>query len=70
MRPDMPDIERTTAGFQIVMPGCERRTLSKSTTSSDDSGQGLLAFYETPSLREKIRIRADAPMEPRRSQHR
>jgi hypothetical protein len=64
----MPDIERTTAGFQIVMPGCERRTLSKSTTSSDDSGQGLLAFYET--LREKIRIRADAPMEPRRSQHR
>ena len=39
----MPDIERTSAGFQAVIPGCERRTLPKSTTPSDDTGQGLLA---------------------------
>jgi hypothetical protein len=25
----MTEIERTSAGLQIVMPGCERRTLPK-----------------------------------------
>jgi hypothetical protein len=29
MRTDMPDIERTSAGFQAVIPGCERRTLRR-----------------------------------------
>lgn len=49
----MPDIERTSAGFQAVIPGCERRTLPKSTTSSDDTGQGLLDFYR-PLTREQL----------------
>jgi hypothetical protein len=34
----MPDIERTAAGFQTVIPECERRTLPKLTTRSDDAG--------------------------------
>jgi hypothetical protein len=36
----MPDIERPSAGFQTVIPGCERRTLPKSTTPSDDRVRG------------------------------
>ena len=66
----MPDIERTSVGFQAVIPGCERRTLPKSTTSSDDTGQGLLDFYQPPTLREKIAALADAPLQPRRMQPR
>jgi hypothetical protein len=62
----MPDIERTAAGLQAVIPGCERRTLRKSTSSSDDTGQGLLEFYRPPTLREKLATRADAPMQPKR----
>jgi hypothetical protein len=61
----MPDIERTAAGFQSVLPGCERRTLPKSTTRSDDVGQGLLEFYCPPTLREKLAIRANAPLQPK-----
>jgi hypothetical protein len=64
----MPNIERTSAGFQAVLPGCERRTLPKSTTSSDDTGQGLLDFYRPPTLREKLTALADAPLQPRRRQ--
>jgi hypothetical protein len=66
----MPDIERTSAGFQTVLPGCERRTLPKSTSASDDAGQGLLDFYRPPTLREKLATLADAPMQPRRPQSR
>jgi hypothetical protein len=47
----MSEIERTPAGLQIVIPGCERRTLPKSTTPVDESGQGLLLFYKSPTLR-------------------
>ena len=50
----MPDIEGTSAGFQAVIPGCERRTLPKSTKSFDATGQGLLEFYRPPTLREKL----------------
>jgi hypothetical protein len=70
MRIVMVGIERTTAGFQAVIPGCERRTLPKSTTSSDDTGQGLLDFYRPPTLREKLAALADAPMQPRRFRRR
>jgi hypothetical protein len=70
VRTVMPDIERTSAGFQSVIPGCERRPLPKSTTSSDDNGQGLLEFYRPPSLREKLTALAEAPMQSRRSQRR
>jgi hypothetical protein len=66
----MPGIERTRAGFQAVIPGCERRTLPKSITASDDSGQGLLDFYRPPTLREKLDTRAGAPLQPRRPQPR
>jgi hypothetical protein len=64
----MTEIERPTAGFQMVIPGCERRTLPKSTTRADDAGQGLLHFYQPPSLHEKLAKRADAPLRPSRGQ--
>ena len=66
----MPYIERTAAGLQTFIPGCERRTLPKSTTSSDDTGQGLLDFYRPPTLREKLDVLVAAPMQPRRRQAR
>jgi hypothetical protein len=66
----MPDIERTSAGFQTVIPGCERRTLPKSTTPSDDRGQGLLGFYRPPTLREKLAALAAAPLRSNRPQRR
>jgi hypothetical protein len=64
----MSEVERTSAGLQIVIPGCERRTLPKSTTRVDESGQGLLHFYRQPSLREKLESRADAPLRPSKRQ--
>ncbi len=41
----MSDLECTPAGLQLVIPGCERRTLPRSTTRVDDIGQGLFSFY-------------------------
>jgi hypothetical protein len=64
----MSDVERTSAGLQIVIPGCERRTLPKSTTHVDEIGQGLLHFYKPPSLRERLETRADAPLRPSKEQ--
>ena len=64
----MSEVERTSAGLQIVMPGCERRTLPKSTTRVDESGQGLLRFYKPPTLREKLETRAEAPLQPTKGQ--
>ena len=66
----MPDIKRTSAGLQAVIPGCERRTLPKSTTPSDDMGQGLLGFYQPPTLREKLVTLAAAPLRSKRPQRR
>ena len=51
----MSNLERTSAGLQMILPGCERRTLPKSTTRVDGAGQGLLGFYKPPSLREQLR---------------
>src|SRR3981081_162509 len=65
---DMSVIERTSAGLQTAIPGCERRTLPKSTTRVDDNGQGLLHFYKPSSLREQLARRVDAPLLPRRGQ--
>jgi hypothetical protein len=42
----MAVVERTAAGLQTVIPGCERRTLPRSTTRVDEGGQGLLHFYK------------------------
>src|SRR5882672_3424935 len=64
----MSGVERTSAGLQMVIPGCERRTLPKSTTRVDEAGQGLLHFYRQPSLREKLESRADAPLRPSKVQ--
>jgi hypothetical protein len=41
----MSDLERTPVGLQLVIPGCERRTLLRSTTRVDDTDQGLLGLY-------------------------
>jgi hypothetical protein len=64
----MTDVERTSTGLQSVIPGCERRTLPKSTTTVDTSGQGLLHFYKPPTLREKLESRAKAPLQSTRGQ--
>ncbi len=64
----MSDLERTPAGLQMVIPGCERRTLPRSTTRVDQIGQGLLGFYKPPSLRERLESRADAPLPPSKGQ--
>jgi hypothetical protein len=47
-RRKMSKVEPTSAGLQIIIPGCERRTLQKSTTPVDESGQALLHFYKPP----------------------
>ena len=52
--PAKTHVERTAAGLQMVIPGCERRTLPKSTSRVDGAGQGLLHFYKPPSLREQL----------------
>jgi len=64
----MTEVERTSAGLQIVIPGCERRTLPRSTTRVDEGGQGLLHFYKPPTLREKLETLADAPLRPTKGQ--
>jgi hypothetical protein len=64
----MTEVERTSAGLRTVIPGCERRTLPKSTTHVDATGQGLLHFYKPSSLREQLARRADAPLRPRQGQ--
>jgi hypothetical protein len=65
---NMSEVERTSAGLQTIIPGCERRTLPRSTTRVDESGQGLLHFYKPPTLREKLETRSDAPLRPTRGQ--
>lgn len=64
----MSEVERTVAGLQTIIPGCERRTLPKSTTRADYAGQGLLNFYIPPSLREKLENLVDAPLRSTRGQ--
>src|SRR5450755_3239233 len=64
----MTEVERTSAGLQTVIPGCERRTLPKSTPRVDDKGQGLLHFYKPPSLREELARRPSAPLLSKRGQ--
>ena len=66
--PAKTNVKRTPAGLQMVLPGCERRTLPKSTSRVDGIGQGLLHFYKPPSLREQLETRADAPLRSSRGQ--
>jgi hypothetical protein len=55
----MSDVERTAAGLQIVIPGCERRTLPRSTTRVDEIGQRAMHFYRQPTSREELERRVD-----------
>ena len=64
----MTNMERTAIGWQLVIPGCERRTLPKSTVRADEKGQGLLHFYSTPTMREMLERLAEAPLRPQRGQ--
>jgi hypothetical protein len=64
----MSDVERTPAGMQMVIPGCERRTLPRSITRVDDSGQGLFGFYKPPTLREQLALYVEAPLRPGKGQ--
>jgi hypothetical protein len=47
----MSVVERTAAGLQTVIPGCERRTLPNSTTRADENGQGLLHLASRDGVR-------------------
>jgi hypothetical protein len=64
----MAEIERTKAGWQMIIPGCERRTLPKSATFANWHGQGLLGFYKEPSHRELLARRTEARLTPKRGQ--
>jgi hypothetical protein len=64
----MVQIERSTAGVQLVIPGCERRTLPKSSSSANWFGQGLLGFYAEPTHQETLAVRINAPMSAKKSQ--
>jgi hypothetical protein len=44
----MSEVERTSAGLQIVIPGCERRTLPKSTTALTKS---VRAYFSSTNRR-------------------
>ncbi len=63
----MENIDRTAAGIQTVLPGCERRTLPKSTSRSDGTGQGLLQFFNPPTVKEKLDLLARAPLKGKRT---
>ena len=60
--------ERSNAGLQMIIPGCERRTLPKSSSTANWFGQGLLGFYAEPTLPEKLARRANAPLTAKRGQ--
>jgi hypothetical protein len=63
----MTDVEGTPAGFQMVLPGCSRRTLPRSMTRSDEQGQGLLQFFTPPTAKEKLEVLAAAPLVDKRA---
>ncbi len=64
----MADLERTAAGWQHVIDGCEKFTLPRSTTPVDDFGQGLLGYYKPPTDPEILQHKLAAPLRGRRAQ--
>ena len=64
----MADLERTAAGWQLLIDGCEKRTLPRSTTPVDARGQGLLGYYKAPSDSELMQHKLASPLRGRRSQ--
>ena len=64
----MTDLERTAAGWQPLIDGCDKRTLPRSTTPVDDRGQGLLGYYKPPSDSEVMQHKLAAPLRGKRAQ--
>jgi hypothetical protein len=64
----MADLERTNAGWQLLIAGCDKRTLPRSTTPVDDHGQGLLAYFTPLSDSEVMQRKLAAPLRGRRAQ--
>lgn len=60
--------ERTAVGLQMVIPGCERRTLPRSASHADWFGQGQFSFYTEPTLQEEFARRTAAPLTPKKGQ--
>jgi len=64
----MADLERTAAGWQHLIDGCEKFTLPRSTTPVDAHGQGLLGYYKPPSDSEVMQYKLAAPLRGKRAQ--
>ena len=64
----MPKVESKFLGLQMVIPGCEARTLPKSSSRASWSGQGLLGFYAEPTLWDVLVYRANAPLKAKKGQ--
>jgi hypothetical protein len=64
----MADLERTATGWQLLIDGCDKRTLPRSATPVDDHGQGLLGYYRPPTDSEIMRHQIASPMRARRAQ--
>jgi hypothetical protein len=60
-------VERTAAGLQIVIPGCEWRSLPKSTTRSGKRA-GDIELLQATDQREEIASRASEPLHYSRGQ--
>jgi len=65
MEQAMADLERTPAGWQLLISGCEKRTLIRSTTAVDDHGQGLFGYYQPPTDPEILQHKLAAPLRGR-----
>ena len=64
----MVERERAAMSLQMVIPGCERRTLPRSSSGANWSGQGLFGFYVEPTMGEKFAHRAAAPLTAKKGQ--
>lgn len=64
----MADLERTEAGWQHLIAGCDKHTLPRSTTPVDDHGQGLLSYYQPPTISELMQHKLALPLRGKRAQ--
>jgi len=64
----MADLERTAVGWQLLISGCDKRTLPRSATPVDDHGQGLLSYYQPPTDPEILQHKLAAPLRSKRGQ--
>ena len=63
-----PEIERTAAGLQYVIPGAERRVPAKRKEFSRDGDQFVLPGAERISMRDLLARRMAMPVVARRGQ--